>query len=148
MPPEEYGTRIRRQDYPQTTPWTGTDGRVPARSRHPGLVSVVPAHRSPRAGLWFARRNHLGVAIVITYYSFFGQLYKWRLLVIIGNFPNFRAEGGELQSVLDREEVPQERDVIRFLRQVLGGLAFLHRFDIAHLDLKVCTQKNTKQWCI
>jgi hypothetical protein len=42
-----------------------------------------------------------------------------------------------LQSVLDRDEVPEERDVIRFLSQVLGGLAFLHQFDIAHLDLKV-----------
>jgi serine/threonine protein kinase len=48
-----------------------------------------------------------------------------------------RAKGGELQSVLDRDEIPEEGDVIRFLRQVLGGLSFLHQFDIAHLDLKV-----------
>ena len=48
-----------------------------------------------------------------------------------------RAKGGELQSVLDRDEIPEEEYVIRFLRQVLGGLSFLHQFDIAHLDLKV-----------
>lgn len=48
-----------------------------------------------------------------------------------------RAKGGELQSVLDRDEIPEEEDVIRFLRQVLSGLAFLHQYDIAHLDLKV-----------
>ena len=39
--------------------------------------------------------------------------------------------------MLDRDEIPEEEDVIRFLRQVLGGLSFLHQFDIAHLDLKV-----------
>jgi serine/threonine protein kinase len=39
--------------------------------------------------------------------------------------------------VLDRDEIPEEEDVVRFLRQVLGGLSFLHQFDIAHLDLKV-----------
>ncbi|XP_057380341.1 serine/threonine-protein kinase 17B-like [Daphnia carinata] len=46
------------------------------------------------------------------------------------------ATGGELQSVLDRDEIPEEKDVIRFLRQVLSGLLFLHQYDIAHLDLK------------
>lgn len=49
----------------------------------------------------------------------------------------YRAEGGELQSVLDRDEIPEEAVVVRFLRQVLKGLAFLHQHDIAHLDLKV-----------
>lgn len=39
--------------------------------------------------------------------------------------------------MLDRDEIPEEEDVVRFLRQVLGGLSFLHQFDIAHLDLKV-----------
>lgn len=39
--------------------------------------------------------------------------------------------------MLDRDEIPDEEVVIRFLRQVLSGLAFLHQFDIAHLDLKV-----------
>jgi serine/threonine protein kinase len=51
--------------------------------------------------------------------------------------PLCRAKGGELQSVLDRNEIPEEEDVIRFLRQILSGLAFLHQYDIAHLDLKV-----------
>ncbi|KAI9564920.1 hypothetical protein GHT06_008661 [Daphnia sinensis] len=46
------------------------------------------------------------------------------------------ATGGELQSVLDRDEIPEEKHVVRLLRQVLAGLLFLHNFDIAHLDLK------------
>ena len=54
----------------------------------------------------------------------------------------YRAEGGELQSVLDRDEIPEEAVVVRFLRQVLKGLAFLHQHDIAHLDLKVITTKQ------
>ena len=39
-------------------------------------------------------------------------------LLIIFFFRPFRAKGGELQSVLDRDEIPEEEDVIRFLRQV------------------------------
>lgn len=63
-----------------------------------------------------------------------GNNYGPQLMFIV--LP-IRATGGELQSVLDRDEIPEEKDVIRFLRQVLSGLLFLHQYDIAHLDLKV-----------
>ncbi|XP_034937580.1 serine/threonine-protein kinase 17B-like [Chelonus insularis] len=46
------------------------------------------------------------------------------------------APGGELQMVLDRDEIPEERQVVRLLRQILDGVAFLHSINIAHLDIK------------
>ncbi|XP_015116640.1 serine/threonine-protein kinase 17B-like [Diachasma alloeum] len=46
------------------------------------------------------------------------------------------APGGELQMVLDRDEVPEEHQVVRLLRQILDGIAFLHSFNVAHLDIK------------
>ncbi|XP_014299270.1 serine/threonine-protein kinase 17B [Microplitis demolitor] len=46
------------------------------------------------------------------------------------------APGGELQMVLDRDEVPEERQVVRLLRQILEGIAFLHSLNVAHLDIK------------
>lgn len=48
-----------------------------------------------------------------------------------------RAPGGELQMILDRDEIPEERQVARLLRQILDGIAFLHSLNIAHLDIKV-----------
>lgn len=50
---------------------------------------------------------------------------------------NYSASGGELQMVLDRDEVPEERQVVRLLRQILDGIAFLHSHNVAHLDIKV-----------
>nr|XP_033331576.1 death-associated protein kinase related-like [Megalopta genalis] len=46
------------------------------------------------------------------------------------------APGGELQMILDRDEVPDERQVARLLRQILDGIAFLHSLNVAHLDIK------------
>ncbi|XP_076285650.1 uncharacterized protein LOC143211673 isoform X1 [Lasioglossum baleicum] len=46
------------------------------------------------------------------------------------------APGGELQMILDRDEVPDERQVSRLLRQILDGIAFLHSLNVAHLDIK------------
>ncbi|XP_012282789.1 serine/threonine-protein kinase 17A [Orussus abietinus] len=46
------------------------------------------------------------------------------------------APGGELQMVLDRDEVPEERQVARLLRQILDGIACLHSLNVAHLDIK------------
>lgn len=46
------------------------------------------------------------------------------------------APGGELQMILDRDEVPEERQVARLLKQILDGIAFLHSFNVAHLDIK------------
>lgn len=52
-------------------------------------------------------------------------------------FFNFRASGGELQTLLDNDEIPEEKIVKRFMRQILDGLEFLHSVNVAHLDIKV-----------
>lgn len=54
-----------------------------------------------------------------------------------------RAPGGELQMILDRDEVPEERQVARLLKQILDGIAFLHSLNVAHLDIKVSVFKHS-----
>uniref|UniRef100_A0A1B6D6E4 non-specific serine/threonine protein kinase n=1 Tax=Clastoptera arizonana TaxID=38151 RepID=A0A1B6D6E4_9HEMI len=44
--------------------------------------------------------------------------------------------GGELQMLLDRDEVPSERQVVRLMKQILDGLVYLHSINVAHLDIK------------
>ncbi|XP_005920401.1 serine/threonine kinase 17a like [Haplochromis burtoni] len=48
------------------------------------------------------------------------------------------AAGGEIfnQCVADNDEAFTEKDVIRLARQILNGVAFLHRNNVVHLDLK------------
>ncbi|XP_006004315.1 serine/threonine kinase 17a like [Latimeria chalumnae] len=48
------------------------------------------------------------------------------------------AAGGEIfnQCVADQDEAFTEKDVIRLIRQILNGVAFLHRNNVVHLDLK------------
>uniref|UniRef100_V9KEE7 non-specific serine/threonine protein kinase n=1 Tax=Callorhinchus milii TaxID=7868 RepID=V9KEE7_CALMI len=48
------------------------------------------------------------------------------------------AAGGEIfnQCVAERDEAFKERDVIRLINQILTGVAFLHRNNVVHLDLK------------
>jgi len=53
----------------------------------------------------------------------------------------FRAPGGELQMVLDKDEVPSEPEVARLMRQILDGLHYLHTINVAHLDIKVRAMK-------
>jgi serine/threonine protein kinase len=48
-----------------------------------------------------------------------------------------RVSGGELQSLLDRDEVLEERHVARLMGQILEAIAFLHSINVAHLDIKV-----------
>lgn len=38
---------------------------------------------------------------------------------------------------MDDDMVPYERDAVKFVRQVLEGLLFLHERSMAHLDIKV-----------
>lgn len=49
------------------------------------------------------------------------------------------AAGGEIfdQCVADKDEAFTEKDVIRLAKQILTGVAFLHRNSVVHLDLKV-----------
>ncbi|EZA56217.1 Serine/threonine-protein kinase 17A [Ooceraea biroi] len=54
------------------------------------------------------------------------------------------APGGELQMILDRDEVPEERQVARLLKQILDGIAFLHSLNVAHLDIKVRLQTRKR----
>uniref|UniRef100_A0A673BHH6 Serine/threonine-protein kinase 17A n=1 Tax=Sphaeramia orbicularis TaxID=375764 RepID=A0A673BHH6_9TELE len=48
------------------------------------------------------------------------------------------AAGGEIfnQCVADNDEAFTEQDVIRLAKQILNGVAFLHRNNVVHLDLK------------
>ncbi|XP_069763378.1 serine/threonine-protein kinase 17A-like isoform X3 [Narcine bancroftii] len=48
------------------------------------------------------------------------------------------AAGGEIfnQCVADRDEAFKEKDVIRLVRQILDGVAYLHGKNIVHLDIK------------
>lgn len=43
--------------------------------------------------------------------------------------------------VLDKDEIPEERQVARLLKQILHGIAFLHSLNVAHLDIKVSLVK-------
>ena len=47
------------------------------------------------------------------------------------------APGGDLQTIIDDNLVPFEADVVKFVRQMVEGLAYLHERKIAHLDIKV-----------
>ncbi|XP_006638269.2 serine/threonine kinase 17a like [Lepisosteus oculatus] len=48
------------------------------------------------------------------------------------------AAGGEIfnQCVADNDEAFTEKDVIRLVRQILSGVAYLHRNNVVHLDMK------------
>ncbi|XP_045610149.1 uncharacterized protein [Procambarus clarkii] len=46
------------------------------------------------------------------------------------------AAGGDLQTLLDEDMVPYERDVISFTRQLLEGLVYVHDLNLVHLDIK------------
>ncbi|XP_046390628.1 death-associated protein kinase related-like [Ischnura elegans] len=46
------------------------------------------------------------------------------------------APGGELQMLLDRDEVPEEVEAARLMSQILDGIAYLHSINVAHLDIK------------
>ncbi|XP_066995531.2 uncharacterized protein [Anabrus simplex] len=46
------------------------------------------------------------------------------------------APGGDLQTIIDDNLVPFESDVVKFVRQLVEGLAYLHERKIAHLDIK------------
>lgn len=57
------------------------------------------------------------------------------------------AAGGEIfnQCVAERDEAFKEDDVKRLMRQILEGVAFLHKNNVVHLDLKVYIKCNKLQ---
>ncbi|PNF25899.1 Serine/threonine-protein kinase 17B, partial [Cryptotermes secundus] len=46
------------------------------------------------------------------------------------------APGGDLQTIIDDNLVPFEADVVKFVRQLVEGLVYLHERKVAHLDIK------------
>lgn len=46
------------------------------------------------------------------------------------------AAGGEVQRLIDEDEILEEKDVVRVMRQILEGISFMHDRNIAHLDIK------------
>lgn len=55
------------------------------------------------------------------------------------------APGGDLQKVIDDDNVPFEADVVKFIHHVVEGLAYMHQRKIAHLDIKV-SKKRVKDF--
>ena len=73
-------------------------------------------------------------------HNIFQEMSRYVLAIISCQFfPLFfsSAPGGDIQSILDDEEVPFEEDVQGFVRQILEALQFIHDKNIAHLDIKV-----------
>jgi len=62
-----------------------------------------------------------------------------------GRFTFFSAPGGDLQKVIDDDNVPFEADVVKFIHHVVEGLAYMHQRKIAHLDIKVSAVANVRQ---
>lgn len=49
----------------------------------------------------------------------------------------YSAKGGELFEYINTEGHLDEKVTVRLMRQILDGIAFLHKNSIAHLDVKV-----------
>lgn len=47
-----------------------------------------------------------------------------------------------MQTIIDDNLVPFESDVVKFIQNVVEGLAYLHHRKIAHLDIKVSSFFN------
>lgn len=56
--------------------------------------------------------------------------------VYIERFYECRAAGGELQTILDVDGSLTEQKAKTCIREVLKALEFLHRRNVAHLDIK------------
>jgi len=61
-------------------------------------------------------------------------------VVQMNDFRFFSAPGGDLQKVIDDDNVPFEADAVKFIHHVVEGLAYMHQRKIAHLDIKVSTE--------
>lgn len=81
--------------------------------------------------------------------AFHGQIISSHLSLVLFSqfsflFLSSSAAGGEIfnQCVADNDDAFTEKDVIRLAKQILTGVAFLHRNNVVHLDLKVSTLKD------
>lgn len=61
---------------------------------------------------------------------------KCQLINLFTSFTSFRAAGGELQAILDENESLTENEARICVREVLKALEYLHRRNVAHLDIK------------
>lgn len=74
--------------------------------------------------------------------------FPFRSIIFVPHFSflcfHCSAAGGEIfnQCVADNDEAFTEKDVIRLAKQILTGVAFLHRNNVVHLDLKVRTRRD------
>lgn len=62
-------------------------------------------------------------------------------------FHIFRISGGELfERIIDEDFELTEREVIKYMLQIIDGVGFIHRQGIVHLDLKpeniMCVNKT------
>lgn len=63
----------------------------------------------------------------------FAEKISWKTIL---TFRNYRAAGGELQAILDDNGSLSEQNARYAIREVLKALSFLHRRNVAHLDIK------------
>lgn len=119
---------------------TGIEGGSPARSRGAGCRGELFSSGVLARSIRDEHGDGPGFGIVSCILSDSPFSRPNSRMCIYVPFSIQRAPGGELQMILDRDEVPEERQVARLLKQILGGIAFLHSLNVAHLDIKVSVE--------
>lgn len=57
--------------------------------------------------------------------------------IVISVVPFIRISGGELFEKICNDDNLTEKEVVRYMKQILQGVEHMHRKRIVHLDLKV-----------
>lgn len=57
--------------------------------------------------------------------------------IVISVVPFIRISGGELFEKVCNDDNLTEKEVVRYMKQILQGVEHMHRKRIVHLDLKV-----------
>ena len=57
--------------------------------------------------------------------------------IVISVVPFIRISGGELFEKVCNDDNLTEKEVVRYMKQILQGVEHMHRNRIVHLDLKV-----------
>ena len=114
-----------------------------ARSFGAGHVPWLSIHCASLQSIWNSTGHNSSPGIV----SFVAKLADLKVFKVNKKrIFVFRAEGGDLQTVLDAEEYLDEHVCAEVLKDTLRGLLFLHEHSIAHLDIKV-TLSQTPSKC-